>query len=191
MFWAPSILALLAVSADGAQSRPRWEVSAAVSTGTPAVLPGLAVGGMAEGERWIRSRPVFVCARIGWTADSAANDAWVIDHNQFVLAAGFGVSATLGAGRVWAELGGGAVGVYEVLSRHQLARIEAAGVPAGTETSFALGPYGFGDLGIGLRMWGRIRGFVAGGPSLSRVALTTGPLWRVGAEARLGFAYDF
>jgi hypothetical protein len=171
-------------------ARPRWEVSASVSSGTPAVLPGLALGVTGEIERRISTLPLFVSARLQWSSASAANESWIIDHQQLIAAVGAGVAATLGAGRVWAQAGGGASGLYEVLSRHQLQRIQNAGVSGGTETSLNLGPTAFAEVGVAVRMR-LVNGFVAGGPTISRTLVDGSGLWRAGASARVGVSYDF
>ena len=101
------------------------------------------------------------------------------------------VAATLGAGRVWIEAGGGAEALYEILSRHQLERIQSAGVPGGTESTLAVGPYAFAEAGIGLRLRDPVRGFLAAGPTVTRTNVDGGALWRAGGLARIGVAYDF
>ena len=174
----------------GGGAPPRWEVSAAVSSGTPAVLPGLSLGVTGEVERRISTLPLFVSARLQWTSASAANESWIIDHQQFVAAIGGGVAATLGAGRVWAQAGGGASGLYEVLSRPQLQRIQNAGVSGGTETSFSLGPTAFAEVGVAVRMR-LVNAFVAGGPTAARTLVDGSGRWRAGGATRLGISYDF
>jgi hypothetical protein len=167
------------------------EVNASVTSGTPAVLPGLAVGVTVEVQRRRATSPAFVAARLQWTEASGATASWVIDHDQFVAAAAAGLTATLGAGRVWAEVGAGAQGLREVLSRQELERMQQAGVPGSTESAFTVGPYGFGEVGAGLILRGCFRGFVAGGPTVARTTVDGGGLWRFGALARVGLAYDF
>jgi hypothetical protein len=178
--------------AGAADEAPRLtEVNASVSTGTPAVLPGLATGVTVEVQRRRRDLPVFVAARLQWTEASGATDSWVIDHDQFVVAAAIGLTATVGAGRVWAEVGGGAEGLHEVLSRQELQRMQAAGVPGSTASAFTVGPYGFGELGAGLILRGWFRGFVAAGPTVMRTTVDGSGFWRFGGLARVGLAYDF
>jgi hypothetical protein len=181
-----SLLLLLTVQTAGGS-----ELSLSVASGTPAVLPGLALGLTAEGQRRFRAAPAFVAARLQWTQASAANENWIIDHHQFVVAAAAGLSATIGVGQVWAEAGGGVAGLYEILSSQQIERIQAAGVPGGTASSFTVGPYAFGEVGVGvvLRSW--VRGFVAAGPTVMRTTVDGGGFWRYGALGRVGIAYDF
>jgi hypothetical protein len=69
--------------------------------------------------------------------------------------------------------------------------MQQAGVPGSTESAFTVGPYGFGEVGAGLILRGWFRGFVAGGPTVTRTAVDSGALWRFGALARVGVAYDF
>lgn len=171
---------------------PRWELSASTSTGTPPVLSqGLALGAMAEIERRARGLPLFLSARLGWSRASAANQSWIIEHDQLLAAAGVGVGAGLGAGRIWAQAGGGASGLYEVLSRHQRQRIDSAGVRGGVKTALSLGIYGYAEIGVAVRLRGAVSGLLAAGPTLARTTVDRDPLWRLGAAARLGVALAF
>jgi hypothetical protein len=170
---------------------PLADVTISVVSATPAVLPGMALGAAVDADHRLPRGPIFVAARLEWTQASGANEVWIIDHNQFTAAAAIGVAATVGAGRLWAEAGAGASGLHELLSNHQLARIQAAGVPGGTESSFTVGPYGFAEAGIGLRLRDPVRAFIAAGPTLTRTIVDGGALWRVGGQARFGVGYDF
>jgi hypothetical protein len=169
-----------------------WQVNAGAAVGTPAALTsGFGLGATAEVQRRLRWAPLFVAGRLGWMEATAANQSWVIDHHQLMLAASAGAMADIGAGRIWAQAGGGAGGLYERLSRHQRERIDAAGVPGGVETSFTLGPYAFAEIGVALRLRGAAGGFLAAGPTLVRTSVEGRALWRWGGGARLGVAYDF
>jgi hypothetical protein len=195
--WAHPVrgLAVLAVLAGPAPARaeaPRWELSAAALGGTPAVLvPSVALGATAELHRRLGATPLFIGARLGWMVAEAANESWTIEHHQPLAAVGLGVAGSLGAGRLWAEAGGGASGLYERLGRHQHLRIDAAGVPGSVQSSFAVGPYTFAEIGVGVRLRGAVSGVLAAGPTLVRTRVDGHPLWRAGAGARLGVAYDF
>jgi hypothetical protein len=176
-------LVVLGLAPTARAASPRWEVSASALVGTPAVLvPGVALGATAEVQRRLGSTPVFLSARLGWMAASAANQSWTIDHHQPMGAVGLGLTGALGAGRFWAQAGGGASGVYERLGRHQRLRIDAAGVPGGVETSWALGPCFFGELGVAVRLRGAVGGLLAGGPTVVRTEvdgrLKRGSRWR-------------
>ena len=155
------------------------------------MLPGLALGATSEIRRRMRLSPLFVSARLQGTASSAANESWLIEHQQFSGALGLGVDRSLGAGRIWAQLGGGACVLSEVLSRHQLTRIESAGVPGGQERSLSVGPMGFAEVGVTLRMRGNVSAVFAGGPTLSRNTVDGSASWRVGGDGRIGVAYEF
>ena len=190
-----SLLALAATaetSASAPEVPSRWQVSASAATATPMVLPkGLALGAAAEAQRRLDQRPVFFSLRAAWTAASAANVEWIIDHHQLVAALGVGAVTQLGAGQLWAQAGAGVAGIYEVLSRHQLERIQMAGVPGGTETSLSFGPYGFAELGVAVKMRGPVSGFLAAGPAVSRANVDGSPVVRWGGLARAGVACDF
>jgi hypothetical protein len=179
-----------AVDVEAAHPRPT-EISASVTSGTPAVLPGLAVGGALEVQHQLRGGPFFVAARLQWSDATGANDTWVFDHNQFLLAGAVGVSKETGVARLWADAGVGTQGLYETLTNHQPLRTAAAGVAGGSQSSFTVGPAGFIDVGIALVLRDPVRGFVAGGPTLARTALDSGATWRFGGVARVGVAYDF
>jgi hypothetical protein len=171
---------------------PRWDLSVSAAAGTPAVLAtGMSLGATGEVQRRLGARPLFASLRLGWTEASAANPSWTIDHHQFLLAGGVGAATTVGAGRLWAQIGAGATGLYELLGRQQRQRIEAAGVPGGVETSFTLGLEGFGELGVAVALRGGACGLLALGPTLSRTSVADGVRWRPGVGARLGVAYDF
>lgn len=178
------------VALEGA-GRRATEITASVATGTPAVLPGLAVGANVEAQRQLRHGPLFLAARLQWMDAGGANDAWVFDHNQFLVAGAVGVSATSGVARLWVEAGAGAQALYETLTNHQITRITAAGVPGGSESNFSIGPAGFADVGVALVLRDPVRAFVAGGPTLARTATEAGAVWRFGGLARVGVAYDF
>jgi hypothetical protein len=190
-----SLLAL-AASADASSTLdevpPRWQLSVSAATATPMVLPkGLALGAALETQRRLSAAPLFLSARAAWTAASAANVEWIIDHNQLMAALGFGTLAQLGAGQVWAQAGAGIAGVYEVLSRHQLERIQMAGVPGGSETSLSFGPYGFAEVGVAVKMRGPVSGFLAGGPAVTRAQVAGNGVVRWGGFARVGVACEF
>jgi hypothetical protein len=187
-------LGLVLATAAPAQAAggPRWEVNASAVAGTPAALAqGVSLGAQAEMQRRLGGSPFFASTRLGWTEASAANQSWTIDHHQFLLAAGVGATTTLGAGRLWAQAGGGATGLYELLGRQQRQRIDAAGVPGGVERSFTLGLHAFGELGVAVAMRGAASAFLSLGPTLSRITVDDSPRWRAGLGARLGVAYDF
>ena len=169
---------------------PQWQLSLAVATGRPAVLPGLATGVTAEAD-WRLSTPLFLFARAGWTTASAANVEWVIDHQQFTAVAGVGLSTALGVGRLFAQAGAGASGLYETLSRHQRQRIEAAGVPGGVETSFTVGAMAAAEGGVAISLLHGVSALFAGGPAATQTDVNGKRTWRVGGAARLGVAYDF
>jgi hypothetical protein len=181
-----------ASAADVQDARPRsTELSASATSGTPAVLPGLAIGAAVEAQRQLGRGPLFVAARLQWSDATGANDAWIFDHNQFLLAGAAGASTTLGVARLWAEAGAGAQGLYETLTNHQGMRATAAGVPGASQSSFTVGAAGFVDVGVALLLRDPVRGFVAGGPTLARTTLDGGSVWRFGGQARVGVAYDF
>jgi hypothetical protein len=184
-----------ATTADAIESSTaapaRFEASLSITSGTPSVLPGLATGVTAALDRRLRGGPLFVSGRLQWTDASAANEAWIIDHHQFFGAAAVGLTTSFGAGRLWAEVGGGGALLYEVLSRHQIERIQAAGVPGGTESSLAFGPAAFGEVGIALELRRPVRAVIAGGPTLARTDVAGSALWRLGGQGRVGIAYDF
>jgi hypothetical protein len=171
---------------------PRWGVSVAVVSGTPAVLPGLAIGAAGEVARRLGRGPWFVSGQLAVASASGANPSWTIDHRQMALALGLGVETELGAGKLWAEAGGGLLGLEEVLGRHQLERIQMAELGGGTETSFGLGPLGFAEVGVALRLRGALRARISGGPVVSRIDRASGDAsWRLGAASKLGIGYEF
>jgi hypothetical protein len=174
-----------------AEALPRWRLAVSALTARPAVLPGLSLGATAEVGRRVELFPGFVFARFGYTASSAENVAWVISHDQYLLAAGAGVATTVGAGRFWAQAGLGLSGLYEVLSRHQRQRIDAAGVSGGSETTFTVGPYAFAEGGLTVELRGHASGFFAAGPVLTRTPVNDSTAWRLGGSARLGVSYGF
>src|SRR5688572_13416266 len=196
----PPLAAALLMSAAPAATRavaapddePRWEISAAAATATPPVLAqGLSLGATAELARRFAALPLLLSVRIGWTEASVANRSSVLGHHQMVAAIGVGAIARLGAGRLWLQAGGGASGVYEVLSRHGRRRIDTAGVPGGAQTSFVVGPHAFGEGGVAVRLRGAVSALLAAGPTLARTKLTGRTLWRWGGGARLGVTFEF
>jgi hypothetical protein len=176
---------LPAVTAD---PPPRSEVSISVVTGTPPVLPGLATGIALEGQHHAGRRPLFLAARLQWSDAAGANENWIIDHQQFVVAAAVGLAATVGVARLWGELGGGAAGLRESVNRHPID--QTAGVPGGSN-AFTVGPYAFGEAGVALVLRGWVRAFIAAGPTASRTEVDGAGQWRFGALGRLGITYDF
>jgi hypothetical protein len=62
----------------------------------------------------------------------------------------------------------------------------------GTETSFGLGPLGFAEVGVALRLRGALRARLSGGPVVSRIDRASGDAsWRLGATSKLGIGYEF
>lgn len=173
------------------EAEPRWRLALSALTARPAVLPGLSLGATAEVGRRLELFPGFVFARLGYTASSAENVAWIISHDQYLLAVGAGVATNIGSGRFWAQAGLGASGLYEVLSRHQRQRIDAAGVSGGSETTFTVGPYGFAEGGVTVELRGHAAAFLAAGPVLTRTPVNDVTQWRLGGSARLGVSYGF
>jgi hypothetical protein len=193
---APAANAKVEASVLGVAARdpgpPRWEVSMAVVSETAAVLPGLAIGAAGEVARRLGRGPWFVSGQLVVASASGANPSWTIDHRQMALALGVGIETELGVGKLWAEAGGGLLGLEEILGRHQLERIQMAELGGGTETSFGLGPLGFAEVGVALRLLGPLRARISGGPVVSRIDLTaTGASWRLGAASKLGISYEF
>jgi hypothetical protein len=177
------LLALQLAFAQPLAEEPRWLLAGAVTSATPAALAdGLSLGLLGDVQRQLGPR-AFVSARLGWTAATAANRAWVIDHDQFVGALGGGWAVTHGAGRVWVQLGAGAVAVYEHLSPNQAF--------APNQSSFAVGPYGFAEFGVALTLRGGWRGLVALGPVASLVSVNDTERFRFGGAARVGVGYGF
>lgn len=170
---------------------PRWQVALAVVSGTPAVLPGLAIGGAGELSRRLGAGPWFACGQLSLSSASGANESWTIDHRQLALAVGLGAATNVGVGRLWAEVGGGLLGLEEILGRHQIERIQIDGIGGGTVTSYALGPLGFAEVGISIEMRAALHARLSGGPVASRLDLAGGTTWRLGATTKLGIAYDF
>lgn len=182
---------VLLAAPDVASAAPRNELNLAVLTGSPASpLPGISVGVSAEARRTWRG-PFFGSLRLGWAEESEANVNWMVTHHQLQAALGVGVQRALGAGRFWAQAGGGVGGVYEVLSRHQIDRIQTAGVPGGEESSYSLGPHAFAELGLAVQVHEAVSGFLAFGPWLFRTEVNGAAQTRTGAFARLGVAFDF
>jgi hypothetical protein len=186
------VLATAAPVLAHADDLRRWDINVAAAAGTPpALTTGVSMGAMAEVQRRLGRSPLFASARLGWTEATAANQSWTIDHHQFLVAGGVGATTTVGAGRLWAQLGAGASGLYELLGRQQRQRIEAAGVPGGVETSFTVGLHAFGELGVAIALRGGASGLLCLGPTVSRTRVEEATRWRPGVGARLGVAYDF
>ncbi|MBS2029746.1 MAG: hypothetical protein JST54_17735 [Deltaproteobacteria bacterium] len=188
---APLLLVAALADAPPDVPGPRWELSAAAQTSTPLALDqGLALGATAEVRRTLGLSPFFASGRLGWALASAANESWLIDHHQLQLAAAIGAQRTLGSAQLFAQLGAGGAGVYEVLSRHQIQRIQAAGVPGGRQTSWSWGPELFGEIGLTLHLRAGIRGLIAVGPCATWARVDGATEDRLGGFARLGAAYD-
>lgn len=171
---------------------PSWRLQLSVTTATPAVLDvGFALGATGEVQRRLGEGPLFVSARGGWALSDAANRAWAIDHHQAIAAAGFGAGKRLGPGRIWAQGGLGGVLVYEVLSRHQARRIQDAGVPDATRSSWSLGPYAFAEVGAEVDLRGGFSATLSGGPCYFGTKVNDASLQRFGLFGGLGIAYAF
>src|SRR5687767_15106687 len=134
---------------------PRWLLAGAVTTVTPAALnEGLALGLLADLQRQL-TRRFFLSARLGYAASDGANRTWRLEHQQFEASLAAGLSASRGVGRVWAQLGGGVMGLHEVLSRQPSAAVVTPGVPFGNGgESLLFGPQAFGELGVALALRG-------------------------------------
>jgi hypothetical protein len=178
-----ALLALQFAFLQPLDEQPRWLLTGAVTSATPVALAdGLSLGMVADVQRQV-GRSAFLAARLGWSAASSANRSWVIDHDQFVAAVGGGVAATRGAGRVWAQLGAGAVTIYERISPN---------LPfSPSESHFVLGPHAFGEVGVALLLRGGWRGVVALGPTFSVVNVNDTSRAQFGGAARVGVAYGF
>jgi hypothetical protein len=188
---APLLLAASLAGEPLAPIGPRWQLNAAAQTTTTLALdPGLALGLMVEGRRTLGASPFFASARLGWALASAANESWLIDHHQLQAAAALGVQRTVGEGRLFAQLGGGAAGVYEVLRRHQVQRIEAAGVPGARQTSWSWGPELFAEVGLTLHLRAGLSALLAVGPCATWARVEGATRDRLGGFVRLGAAYD-
>jgi hypothetical protein len=186
----PLLILTLAAPADSPnQAESHWQLNLDALTARPAVLPGVSLGAAAEAQWHLSSG--YLLARLGWDRSSAANVEWIINHDQFIAALGAGLSATLGEGRLFLQAGAGASGIYEVLGRHQRQRIDTAGTPGGSRSTFTAGPLGFAEAGLALTVRNNVSCLLAVGPSVVRTVVSGSPLWRFGGSARLGVAYDF
>jgi hypothetical protein len=181
-----------ASSGEERASPPQWQARLSVDTVTPVALPGLAIGGSADLSRQLFFGPLFAAVQASLTAASAANESWIIDHRQLVLAVALGARTRFGAGTVWGEAGAGALGIQEILSRHQLERIQMGNVGAGAQTSFASGPYAFAEVGVAVHIRGSVSAGVSAGPTVSRIMLSgDGHPWHFGVCTHLSVSYDF
>lgn len=184
--------ALLLASAGAAAEEPRWLASGGLWTASPLALEsGLVVGASLRGQRRLLDGPLFAGVRASVGLTSEGNKAWVLEHRHGLLAAGVGAERTLGAGRVWAELGGGGLVVYELARRHQSERLVDLGLPGVVRESWSLGPSAFLELGVAVRFAGNWSATVAGGPTFTRqlVSGVARGVW--GTQAAMGVEYAF
>lgn len=190
----PAVLALaLALAAAPARAGDAVSDGAGLWLGgaawaaMPAALDGLGVGAHLEVRR-AAVGPLFASARLDLFVAAEANAFWELEHRHGGLSLGLGAWMDAGAGWVWAQVGAGALGLWEVARRHQHERLTALGVEGAVKDAWGLGPHLFLEVGLAVRFHGGWAAMLAGGPTYTRQRVMGEARGRLGAQAGLGVA---
>lgn len=186
------LLLVLCIAPRAARAdAPSWELGAGLwSTSSVAFPKGFAAGGLLEGRRHLPG-PFFASLRTAAASSAEANRHWEFIHRYVILEGAAGVQWRLGAARVWAQAGAGAMLVQEEVRRHQFQRLEAIGLNARTREGWSLGPRLHGEAGVALSLRGEWYALFGGGPvhTMQRVGGET--RGHLGWSSRLGVSHAF
>lgn len=167
-----------------------WRIEFGVRAGPNAVQAGAVAVGPVLGVRYHLDGPFFMAAAASGTWSRSATDDWQLARRHALAAVGFGLSATVGVGSVFALVWGGTEGIMETADRHDAERVSRLGITT-ARRGWSLAPYGAAELGTEV---GFVRGWhvqAAVGPTVCRHRDRNGPKTRWGIHSRLGIAYAF
>ncbi len=149
---------------------------------------GAYVAATFQGEYLFESVPLYLLTRLSFGDSVTGNDTWRFDHYHQQLELGLGFRAQLGRGALFGQLTGGALGVYEVASHHQVVRV---GEAMGRFTNWSLGPMFASEMGLELKLGAGFSSRMAVGPTWTLQKIEDGEVHIFGATANLGLRYAF
>ena len=132
--------------------------------------------------------PFYLTTRLLFGDAITGNDTWRFDHYHQQLELGLGVRKSLGRGAVFGQITGGALGVYEVASHHQIVRV---GDELGRFTNWSAGPMMASEIGLELHLAAGFSSRMAVGPTWTLQKINDAETSIFGATAHLGLRYDF
>ena len=149
---------------------------------------GAYVAASFQGEYLFDSVPLYLLTRFSFGDSITGNDTWRFDHYHQQLEVGLGVRKQLGRGALFGQLTGGALGVYEVASHHQIVRV---GEEMGRFTNWSLGPMVASEMGLELKLGAGFSSRMAVGPTWTLQKIDDDDVHVFGATANLGLRYAF
>jgi hypothetical protein len=149
---------------------------------------GAYVAASFQGEYLFHSLPIYVLTRLSFGDSITGNDTWRFDHYHQQLELGLGVRKSLGRGAFFGQITGGALGVYEVASHHQIVRV---GDALGRFTNWSAGPMMASEVGLELHLAAGFSSRMAVGPTWTLQKIIDAESSIFGATAHLGLRYDF
>ena len=141
-----------------------------------------------QGEYLFQKRPLYLLTRLSFGDSITGNDTWRFDHYHQQLELGLGVRQPLGRGALFGQITGGALGVYEVASHHQIVRV---GDELGRFTNWSAGPLMASEIGLELHLAAGFSSRMAVGPTWTLQKINDAEISIFGATAHLGLRYDF
>jgi len=184
------LLAVVWAIPTAAKADERWSASAEALVMSAPALPGVVLGGMAEG-RLSLSPTVHLTLQLGGGSASDSNETWDISQTHLLALAGAGVSRTLGRARLSADLLGGALIISELDQRHQIQRLTEANIPDRQQSSLAAGPLLAIELGIDLELFQRWFVRLSGGPQATWLSVDGARRLHAGVFTGLGVTHAF
>ena len=103
---------------------PHFAISTGIASLTSVTAErGAYVAASFQGEYLFESVPLYLLTRFSFGDSITGNNTWRFDHYHQQLELGLGYRKQLGRGALFAQVTGGALGVYEVASHHQVLNI--------------------------------------------------------------------
>lgn len=141
-----------------------------------------------QGEYLFQNLPLYLLTRLSFGDSITGNDTWRFDHYHQQLELGLGVRKSLGRGAFFGQITGGALGVYEVASHHQIVRV---GDELGRFTNWSAGPMMASEIGLELQLAAGFSSRMAVGPTWTLQKINDAETSIFGVTAHLGLRYDF
>ncbi len=181
---------LLLLAPAAARADDNWRVVVEPFVMSAPALPGVVLGGMAEGQRQV-SNTLHLTLAFGGGGATDANETWVISQTHWFVLAGAGVAGTLGKARLSADAQAGGLFIAELDRRQQFDRLTLAGASDRERTGGAGGALVRIELAVELELLDRWSLRLSGGPQGTWITVNDTRRWQAGLFSGVGVVHAF